>query len=85
MSGQPNKPAKAGAKPAAKAPPKARLAVTVDGKALGDDEARAGWEAFSAWMDEHQGDTAGFAKQRGWASVAPTYQRGQAVLVVRSR
>ena len=35
-----------------------RLAVLVDGKALGDDEARALWTEFSAHMDEHKGEPA---------------------------
>jgi hypothetical protein len=64
---------------------RARLAVSVDGKPLPDEAARELWVAFSAHMDEHEGDAAGFAKSRGWASAAPTYLRGQAVLVVKTR
>jgi hypothetical protein len=63
---------------------KSRLAVMVDGAFLGDDEARAVWTAFSAHMEEHRDDTQGFAKSRGWASATPEYQKGRAVLVVRS-
>ena len=77
--GKPN--ANASAKANANA--KARLAVEIDGAALSDDEARAIWEAFSAWMDDHRGDMAGFARERGYASVEPTYRRGRAVLIVR--
>ena len=66
-------------------PPRPRLAVTVDGRALPDAEARAVWEAFSSHMDAHPGDMAGFAASRGWTAVAPTYSRGQAVLVVTAR
>jgi hypothetical protein len=77
-------------KPAPGAKPKpdrerARLAVRVDDKPLADEEARELWVAFSAHMDEHEGDAAGFAKARGWASATPTYARGQAVLVVKTR
>jgi hypothetical protein len=95
---QPAAPAKkaAPAKPAAKQKPKPKkspdadrapgpsggLAVLVDGVALPPDAAEAVWRAFSAWMDENQGDLDGFAKQRGFASVKPEYRRGQAVLVV---
>ena len=38
---------------------------------------------FSAYMDEHQGDLAGFAAARGFREVKPEYRRGQAVLVVK--
>jgi len=58
------------------------LAVLKDGAPLPDDEARTLWTAFSAHMDAHRGDMAGFAKQQGWHSVAPEYRKGQAVLVV---
>lgn len=67
---------------APKAAPKARLAVLMDGEPLADDDARALWTAFSAHMDDHQGDLAGFAKQKGWTSVKPEHRAGQAVLVV---
>jgi hypothetical protein len=60
------------------------LAAFVDGVALGGDEARALWKDFSAHMDEHEGDVAGFAAKRGWASIAPEFRLGQAVLVVRT-
>ena len=71
-------------KPAPRAE-KARLAVLVDGVALPDDEARATWERFSAHMDAHQGDTAGFASQNGYATATPEYRRGQAVLLLTRR
>jgi len=67
---------------APKASPKARLAVLMDGEPLADDDARTLWTAFSAHMDDHQGDLAGFAKQKGWTSVKPEHRAGQAVLVV---
>ncbi len=35
-------------------------------------------------MDEHEGDMAGVAKLKGWESVAPEYQSGRAVLVVKT-
>lgn len=48
-----------------------RLAVLVDGAPMEEKEALAFWERFSAWMDEHRGDLAGFAAQEGYASVHP--------------
>jgi hypothetical protein len=60
------------------------LAAFLDGRALPEEEARALWQDFSEHMDEHRGDMAGFAAKRGWASVAPEYRGGQAVLVVRT-
>ena len=82
------KPAAAAPKPAPAAKPAQRsaaLVVEVDGKALPAPEAEETWRTFSAHMDEHQGDLAGFAKSRGWKSVAPTYRRGSAVLVITTR
>ncbi|WP_437600291.1 hypothetical protein WMF28_01860 [Sorangium sp. So ce590] len=35
-------------------------------------------------MDEHRGDAAGFARESGYVSVTPTFERGQALLVVRT-
>jgi hypothetical protein len=34
-------------------------------------------------MDANQGDFAGLAKKKRWASVAPEYRQGKAVLVVK--
>jgi hypothetical protein len=62
--------------------PSSRLAVLLDGKALGDEPARALWVEFSAYMDTHEGDFAGFAKLKGWHSVATEHRSGRAVLVV---
>ncbi len=63
----------------------ANLAVVVDGKALGDDDARAFWARFSAYMESHRGDLAGFAKQEGFASVHPeTGPRGAVLVASRS-
>ena len=58
-----------------------RLRVTVDGKPLPEDEARAFWHRFSAWMEEHAGDLAGFARTEGIASVHPEMHGGAPVLV----
>ena len=82
--------AKKGSSGSKKAPPKqapaspsrARLAVMIDGKPLAENDARTLWQAFSLHMDEHEGDTAGFAAQKGWSSIKPEYRAGQAVLVV---
>jgi hypothetical protein len=61
-----------------------RLAVLVDGAALDDETGRALWLEFSAHMDANRGDMAGFAKLKGWVSVAPEYRQGKAVLVVKT-
>jgi hypothetical protein len=63
-----------------KSPPS--LAVWVDGAALPDDEARAFWQRFSAWMEAHRGDLAGFAALEGFASVHPGVEGGRPVLRV---
>ena len=60
---------------------KGRLGVLLDGEPMAEEEARAFWARFSAWMDAHKGDLAGFAKSEGLASVHPTMQAGRAVLV----
>jgi hypothetical protein len=54
----------------------------VDGTVLPEAEARALWQRFSAWMEEHKGDLAGFAKAEGFASVHPELHGGEPVLVV---
>ena len=77
---------KRGGKPGRTAAPAAvrpRLVVLVDGEALPDDAARELWTKFSAHMDQHQGDIAGFAAKHGYASVSPEYRKGQAVLVIK--
>lgn len=60
------------------------LVATIDGAALEEEAARALWTEFSAYMDANHGDFAGFAKKKGWASVAPEYRQGKAVLVVKT-
>jgi hypothetical protein len=60
----------------------ARLLVIADGRKLPDDEARAVWTRFSAWMDEHPGDMDGFARREGWATARPETRDGKAVLVL---
>jgi hypothetical protein len=57
------------------------LAVLVDGLPLPDDEAHAFWERYSAWMQEHRADLAGFASIEGLESVHPEMHSGRAVLV----
>ncbi len=57
------------------------LRVVVDGVAMADDEAISMWHRFSAYMDEHKGDLAGFAKQEGLASIHPAMEKGLPVLV----
>ena len=57
------------------------LAVMIDGKALPEDEGRAFWARFSAWMDAKPGDLGGFARSEGLASVHPELGDGGPVLV----
>jgi hypothetical protein len=59
-----------------------RLAALVDGRDLPEDEARALGVEFSAHMDEHRGDMAGFAQKKGFHAVRPEHRTGRAVLVV---
>lgn len=61
--------------------PRSRLAVLVDGVPLPEDEARALWQRFSDWMEEHRGDLAGFAAREGFASVHPGVAQGNPVLL----
>jgi hypothetical protein len=61
--------------------PRPHLAVLVDGVKMGEDEARAFWERFSAYMEEHRGDLGGFAAQEGLTSVHPEMHDGAPVLV----
>ena len=60
---------------------KQALAVVVDGEPMPAEEARAFWGRFSAYMEEHKGDLAGFAKQEGFASVHPSMTEAGAVLL----
>jgi hypothetical protein len=57
------------------------LRVLVDGVPLPDEEARAMWHRFSAWMESHEGDLAGFASAEGLTSVHPEMHGGLPVLV----
>jgi hypothetical protein len=57
------------------------LRVLLDGKPLGESEGKALWTRFSAWMETHQGDLAGFARQEGFTSVHPELHDGEPVLV----
>jgi len=57
------------------------LKVLVEGIALPDEEARALWRRFSAWMDANVGDLAGFARAEGFASLHPEMHGGDPVLV----
>jgi hypothetical protein len=57
------------------------LKVLVEGIPLPDEEARALWRRFSAWMDANVGDLAGFARAEGFASLHPEMHGGDPVLV----
>ncbi len=58
------------------------LRVLLDGTPLADADARALWQRFSAWMEEHPSDLGGFARAEGFASVHPELHGGEPVLVV---
>ena len=57
------------------------LRVIVDGTPMAEPDGRAFWQRFSAWMEEHKGDLAGFARAEGVASVHPEVHDGEPVLV----
>lgn len=61
------------------------LHVKVDGAAMPEAEARAFWQRFSDWMEEHKGDLAGFAAKEGFASVHPSVENGKPVLLVSKK
>jgi hypothetical protein len=61
------------------------LRVLVDGVPMPDPEARAFWRRFSAWMDAHTGDLAGFARSEGLASVHPEMHASGPVLLASHR
>ena len=63
---------------------KSLLAVRIDGTELSPEEARSLWQEFSAHLDEHTLDFAGFAKKKGWVSIKPEHRAGRALLVVDS-
>ncbi len=51
---------------------------------LSADDAKELWARFSAWMDAHPGDLAGFAAELGVKSVRPALDATGPVLVVSS-
>ena len=57
------------------------LAVKIDGELLAEEEGRALWQRFSAFMEENRGDLAGFARTEGLASIHPAMEGGRAILV----
>lgn len=57
------------------------LRVLIDGAPLADADARALWQRFSTWMEDHRGDLAGFAHAEGFASVHPELHDGEPVLI----
>jgi len=61
--------------------PMGNFRVLVDGAPSPEDAAHALWQRFSAWMEAHPGDLAGFARSEGLASVHPEMHGGEPVLV----
>jgi hypothetical protein len=57
------------------------LSVVVDGAPMPAEDARALWARFSAYMESHHGDLAGFAAAEGFASIHPEVRGGKPVLV----
>jgi hypothetical protein len=57
------------------------LRVLLDDTPLAEPDARALWQRFSAWMETHEGDLAGFARAEGFSSVHPEIRGGEPVLV----
>lgn len=60
------------------------LAVEVNGTPMAESEARALWERFSAWMEDHRGDFVGFARAEGFTSVQPGVNAGRPILRIKS-
>jgi hypothetical protein len=58
-----------------------RLVVIIDGVPLPEPEAREFWARFSAHMEQHRGDLAGFARSEGLARVQPELHAGEPVLI----
>lgn len=58
------------------------LLVTVEGVPMEAEKARELWQRFSAYMEEHKGDLAGFAKSEGYVSAHPRSDGGKAVLAL---
>jgi hypothetical protein len=58
------------------------LVVVVDGVPMPDEDARAFWQRFSEWMEEHRGDLGGFAVREGFVSVHPGVENGRPILRV---
>ena len=65
-------------------PTTSQLAAVVDGKPSEPSDAKALWERFSAYMDEHQGDFDGFAKQEGLLSARVDVVQGVPTLTLSS-
>jgi hypothetical protein len=61
-----------------------KLAGMIDGVTISEEDAKALWKEFSEHMDANRGDMGGFAKKKGWFSIAPEYRGGKAVLIVRT-
>lgn len=55
--------------------------MLVDGTTLPDEVGAAFWRRFSAYLDAHRGDLAGFAAEEGFASVHPELRDGCPTLV----
>lgn len=61
------------------------LCAVLDGDPLPPDEARDLWTRFSAYMDENQGDFAGFAAALGFVEAKVGMVDGQPTLQLRSK
>jgi len=61
-----------------------QLAAVVDGKTAEPSDAKALWERFSSYMDEHQGDFDGFAKQEGLLAARVDVVQGVPTLTLSS-
>jgi hypothetical protein len=65
-------------------PTTSQLAAVVDGKPSEPADAKALWERFSAYMDEHQGDFDGFAKEEGLLAARVDVVQGVPTLTLSS-
>lgn len=62
-----------------------RLIAVVDGVPLAPEDARKLWERFSAHMEAHQGDFAGFAQREGYQAASVDVVMGRPTLTLASQ
>ena len=64
--------------------PTSQLNAIVDGQPLDQQSATQLWREFSAYMDNHEGDFDGFAKQAGFLKASVAVMQGRPTLTLSS-